>query len=50
MTYHLDTARATIDERLREASEYRLARAIRLRDRAEATARRARQVLSTLGA
>lgn len=48
MTYQLDTARATIDERLREAEKYRLAHAMRLRDRAERSLRRAHQALTDL--
>ncbi|WP_157537702.1 hypothetical protein [Kitasatospora azatica] len=48
MTYQLDTARATIDERLREAENYRLARALRLKNRAERTTRRAYQALTNL--
>jgi hypothetical protein len=50
MTYQLDTARATIDERLREAEQYRLVRAVRLTDRAERAARRAYQALTNLTA
>ncbi|GAA1979794.1 hypothetical protein [Kitasatospora viridis] len=50
MTYQLDTARATIDARLLEAKEYRVARALRLKNRAERTSRRARQALTSLTA
>jgi len=50
MTYHFDTARATIDERLREAEKYRLARALRLKNRAERTTQRAHQALTNLTA
>ncbi|WP_329561219.1 hypothetical protein [Kitasatospora sp. NBC_01266] len=50
MTYHLEAARATIDERLREAAEHRIVRAARLRNRAERTTRRARQALTSLTA
>ncbi|MFE6052483.1 hypothetical protein ACFQ6N_17145 [Kitasatospora sp. NPDC056446] len=48
MTYHLEVARATIDERLREAEKHRLLRALRLRSRAERTARRAHLALTGL--
>ncbi|WP_158701973.1 hypothetical protein [Kitasatospora sp. MMS16-BH015] len=37
MTYQFDTARATIDERLREAEQYRMARAIRRSNRQRRT-------------
>ncbi|MFE9426518.1 hypothetical protein ACFYNO_26555 [Kitasatospora sp. NPDC006697] len=50
MSYQLDTARATIDERLREARDYRLARALRLKYRAERTSQRARKALTDLSA
>ncbi|MDH6136825.1 hypothetical protein P3T37_006256 [Kitasatospora sp. MAA4] len=50
MTYQLDTARAMIDERLREAEKHRIIHAIRLRDRAERTIRRAHQALTDLTA
>jgi hypothetical protein len=50
MTYQLDAARATIDERLREAEQYRLARALRLKSRAARTTQRARQALTNLTA
>ncbi|WP_157543724.1 hypothetical protein [Kitasatospora sp. Root187] len=50
MTYHLETARATIDNRLREAETHRLVRALRLKSRAERTAQRAHQALSGLTA
>jgi hypothetical protein len=50
MTYQLDAARATIDERLREAKKYRLARAVWLRNRAERTAQRAQHALTNLTA
>ncbi|MDH6117946.1 hypothetical protein [Kitasatospora sp. GAS204B] len=50
MTYRLDTAQATIDERLREAAEYRVLRAVRLKNRAERTTRRARRALTSLTA
>ncbi|MDH6144324.1 MULTISPECIES: hypothetical protein [Kitasatospora] len=50
MTYQLDAARATIDERLREAAEYRVIRALRLKSRAERTTQRARRALTNLSA
>lgn len=50
MTYQLDAMRATIDERLREAQQYRIARAVRLTNRAERAAQRARQALTNLTA
>jgi hypothetical protein len=51
MTYQLEAARATIDERLREAAEYRLVRTARLRNRTgRTTTRRVRQVLTNLTA
>ncbi|MFI9272188.1 hypothetical protein ACIGXM_15900 [Kitasatospora sp. NPDC052896] len=50
MTYQLEAARATIDERLRAAEEYRLIRAARLKNRAERTTQRARQALTNLTA
>jgi hypothetical protein len=50
MTYHLDAARATIDERLREAETYRLARSARPKNRAGRVSRRARKVLTSLTA
>lgn len=51
MTYQLEAAtRATIDERLRAAQQYRLSRAARLNSRAERAARRARQALTNLHA
>ncbi|MFE0459629.1 hypothetical protein ACFW1A_10250 [Kitasatospora sp. NPDC058965] len=50
MTFHLDAARATIDERLRDAAEYRVARALRLKNRAERSTRRARRALTNLAA
>ncbi|WP_441248190.1 hypothetical protein [Kitasatospora sp. McL0602] len=43
MTYHLEAARATIDNRLREAENYRLARALRRKNRTTRPTRRARQ-------
>ncbi|MER5863231.1 hypothetical protein [Kitasatospora sp. NPDC002040] len=43
MTYHLEAARATIDNRLREAEDYRLARTLRLKSRAARAAKRARK-------
>ena len=46
--FHFDAARVTIDERLREAEKYRIARALQLKDRAERTVRRARQALADL--
>ncbi|MFJ8436957.1 hypothetical protein ACIQ9P_37255 [Kitasatospora sp. NPDC094019] len=49
MTYHLDTARAIIDERMREAEQNRLARAVHAKNRAEAKTRRARLLLARLG-
>ncbi|GAA1979786.1 hypothetical protein [Kitasatospora viridis] len=48
MTYQLDTARVTIDARLLEAKEYRVARALQLMNRAERTGRRARRALTSL--
>ncbi|MEV0536134.1 hypothetical protein [Kitasatospora sp. NPDC050463] len=48
MTYHLELARATIDNRLREAEKHRLMRALRLKSRAERTTRRAHQALTSL--
>ncbi|MFF2042771.1 hypothetical protein ACFVVX_20300 [Kitasatospora sp. NPDC058170] len=48
MTYHLEVARATIDERLREAENNRIMRALRLKNRAERTARRAHRALASL--
>ncbi|WP_327071181.1 hypothetical protein OG500_36615 [Kitasatospora sp. NBC_01250] len=48
MTYQIDAARATIDERLREAQTLRLARAAQLRNRAERTGQRARRALTSL--
>ncbi|WP_457031507.1 hypothetical protein [Kitasatospora sp. P5_F3] len=48
MTFHFETARATIDNRLREAERHRLARALRLKSRAERTTRRARQALTSV--
>ncbi|GAA2281488.1 MULTISPECIES: hypothetical protein [Kitasatospora] len=50
MTYQLEAIRATIDERLREAREYRLVRAVRLKNRAERATQRARQALTSLAA
>ncbi|GAA1259188.1 hypothetical protein GCM10009665_56640 [Kitasatospora nipponensis] len=50
MTFQLDAARATIDERLREAEQYRLLHAVRVKDRAERLTRRAHQVLTNLTA
>ncbi|MDH6129492.1 hypothetical protein P3T39_006481 [Kitasatospora sp. GP82] len=50
MTYQLEAIRATIDERLREAREYRLVRAVQLKNRAERAAQRARQALTSLTA
>ncbi|GAB2741405.1 hypothetical protein [Kitasatospora kifunensis] len=50
MTYQLDAARATIDERLREAENYRAIRAVRLKSRAERSLQRAHQVLTNLTA
>ncbi|MFF7635053.1 hypothetical protein ACFZB9_18120 [Kitasatospora sp. NPDC008050] len=50
MTYHLDTARATIDERLRQAENHRLRRAAQLKARAERTVERAQQALTSLAA
>lgn len=50
MTYHLESARATIDNRLREAQNHRLVRALQLKSRAERTTQRARQALSGLTA
>lgn len=46
MTYQLDAARATINERLREAETYRLARSARRKDRTGRVSRRAHQVSS----
>ncbi|WP_328954392.1 hypothetical protein [Kitasatospora purpeofusca] len=48
MTYHIEVARATIDDRLREAEQHRLARALRLKSRAERTARRAHRALTSV--
>ncbi|MED7949729.1 MULTISPECIES: hypothetical protein [unclassified Streptomyces] len=48
MTYHIDVARATIDDRLREAEKHRLVRALRLKSRAERSARRAHRALTSL--
>ncbi|MDY0816788.1 hypothetical protein [Kitasatospora purpeofusca] len=50
MTYHLETARAIIDERMREAEQHRLARAVYAKNRAETKTRRARLLLARLGA
>jgi hypothetical protein len=50
MTYHLDTARAMINERLRDAEQHRVARALRLKSRAERTTRQARRALTSLAA
>ncbi|MGF1431063.1 hypothetical protein [Kitasatospora sp. LaBMicrA B282] len=50
MTIQLDAARATIDERLWEAEKYRLARALRLKNRAERATRQVRQTLTNLTA
>ncbi|GGV38958.1 MULTISPECIES: hypothetical protein [Streptomycetaceae] len=50
MTYQIEELRATMDERLREAREYRLARAIRLKNRAERASLRARRALTSLAA
>ncbi|MFF7635102.1 hypothetical protein ACFZB9_18385 [Kitasatospora sp. NPDC008050] len=50
MTNHIDAARATIDERLREAQTLRLARAAQLKNRAERTGQRARRALINLTA
>ncbi|MFC5667203.1 hypothetical protein ACFP3U_30085 [Kitasatospora misakiensis] len=49
MNYHLDTARAIINERMREAEQHRLAHALYLKNRAEAKTRRARLLLARLG-
>ncbi|MFG3053589.1 hypothetical protein ACGFZP_21925 [Kitasatospora sp. NPDC048239] len=49
MNHHLDTARAIADERIREAEQHRLARALHLKSRAEAKSRRARLLLARLG-
>ncbi|MEK2493968.1 hypothetical protein WN990_30910 [Kitasatospora purpeofusca] len=49
MTYHLETARAIINERMREAEQHRLAHAMNLKNRAESKARRARLLLARLG-
>ncbi|MEV0194538.1 hypothetical protein AB0I39_39200 [Kitasatospora purpeofusca] len=49
MTYHLETARAIINERMREAEQHRLAHALHLKNRAETKTRRARLLLSRLG-
>ncbi|WP_354644518.1 hypothetical protein [Kitasatospora camelliae] len=48
MTYQLEAARTTIDARLREAQQYRLVRALQLKNRAERTGQRARQAISKL--
>ncbi|MFI6849684.1 hypothetical protein OG535_00135 [Kitasatospora sp. NBC_00085] len=48
MTYYIEVARATNDERLREAEKQRLVRALRLQSRAERTARRAHRALTGL--
>ncbi|MCX4751321.1 hypothetical protein OG455_38470 [Kitasatospora sp. NBC_01287] len=50
MNYRLEAARVTIDDRLREAEEHRLLRALRLRNRAERTTQRARRALTNLTA
>ncbi|MFJ8038983.1 hypothetical protein ACIRBX_00530 [Kitasatospora sp. NPDC096147] len=50
MTYNLATAQATIDQRLQEARTFRLARALKLRERAKRTNERARQALTSLNA
>ncbi len=50
MTYQLDVARAVMDQRLREAEKYRLAHAMRLRERAERIIRHAHQALTDLTA
>jgi hypothetical protein len=50
VTYQLDTARVMIDDRLRDAAQYRVARALRLKTRAERTTRRARRALTNLTA
>ncbi|WP_160311538.1 hypothetical protein [Streptacidiphilus melanogenes] len=51
MTYQLEAAtQATIDQRLREAKQLRLARAAQLTNRAERAERRARQALTRLHA
>ncbi|MFD5433493.1 hypothetical protein ACFWJ4_15240 [Kitasatospora sp. NPDC127067] len=48
MIYNIEVARATIDERLREAEKHRLTRALRLKSRAERTTRRAHRALAGL--
>ncbi len=50
MTFHLETVRATIDDRLREAESHRLTRALRLKRRAERITKRADQALTSLTA
>ncbi|WP_407991624.1 hypothetical protein [Kitasatospora sp. CMC57] len=50
MSFQLEAARATIDNRLREAEDHRLRRALRLRSRAERATQRARQALTSLTA
>ncbi|GAA1194018.1 hypothetical protein F4556_007373 [Kitasatospora gansuensis] len=50
MSYHLEAARATIDTRLRDAESHRIARALRLKARAERATHRARQALAVVTA
>lgn len=46
MSYQLDTARATIDERLREAQQHRLVRAARRENRTQLATQRVRRALT----